>query len=152
MGAVLSPSAWISVMKISNPASSGPPHYAEFGSLLDGVDGVAASVREPDNFAFDAFACSRNEEKSLPGNGWRTLPRTLVPHRGHVEQIFGADEQDPRRWAKQPRSVRRYAMQSGKGPNSNFDPLCQLAPALNGWGFLRRPARRPRPGCANRCD
>src|SRR5215472_2242245 len=23
---------------------------------------------------------------------------------------FGADEQDPRRWAKQPRSVRRYAM------------------------------------------
>src|SRR5262244_1663348 len=132
MGAVLSPSAWISVMKISSPASFWPPaRCPEFGSLLDGVDGVAASVREPHNFAFDAFACCRNEDKSLPGNGWRTLPRTLVPDRGHAEQIFGADEQDPRRWAKRPRSVWPYAMQSGKGPNSNFDPLCQLAPALN---------------------
>ena len=33
-----------------------------------------------------------------------------------------------------------------EGPNSNFDPLCQLAPAVDGWGFFRRPARRPRPG------
>jgi len=24
-----------------------------------------------------------------------------------------------------------------EGPNSNFDPLCQLAPVVNGWGFFR---------------
>jgi hypothetical protein len=22
-----------------------------------------------------------------------------------------------------------------EGPNSNFEPLCQLAPVVNGWGF-----------------
>src|SRR5262249_10479003 len=28
-----------------------------------------------------------------------------------------------------------------EGPNSNFEPLCQLAPVVNGWGFFRRSSR-----------
>ena len=44
-------------------------HDAELRGLLDGVDGVAAGVREPDDLGSDAFAWSRNEEKSVPGNG-----------------------------------------------------------------------------------
>src|SRR5262249_8459262 len=31
-----------------------------------------------------------------------------------------------------------------------FDPLCQLAPAINGWGLFHRPARQATTGCAYR--
>jgi hypothetical protein len=56
-------------MKIKRRRASDRLHDAELGGLLDGVDCVAARVREPDILAPDAFACSRNEEKSVPGNG-----------------------------------------------------------------------------------
>src|SRR5215831_17241976 len=52
---------------------------AEFRGLLYRVDGVAAGIGKPDDLRLEAFACSRNDEKSVPGNGWRTLPSTLPP-------------------------------------------------------------------------
>src|SRR6516165_11998969 len=100
-------------MKINSPASFWPRHDAEFGCLLDGVDGVAASVREPDNFTLTpspAAGTRRSRCREMDG----LCRGPWCPHCGHAEQIFGADKQDPRTWAKQPRSVRPYAMQSGK--------------------------------------
>src|SRR6516165_11814674 len=36
----------------------------------------------------------------------------------------------------------RPALCKGEGPNSYIDPLCQLAPAVNGWGFFRPREKR----------
>src|SRR6266516_3928827 len=51
---------------------------AELGRLLDRIDGIAAGVRQPDDFGLRGLR-SRKEEKSVPGTGWRTSPRTLPP-------------------------------------------------------------------------
>ena len=37
------------------------------------------ALARPMILAFDACACSRKDEKSVPGNGVRTLPSTLPP-------------------------------------------------------------------------
>ena len=37
------------------------------------------ALARPMTLALDACACSRKDEKSWPGNGWRTLPSTLPP-------------------------------------------------------------------------
>src|SRR6516225_5280525 len=78
--AVLSPSAWMSLMKISRPASFWPPStMPNSDACLIELMVSPPALASPMIFAFEAFACSRNDEKSVPGNGWRTLPSTLPP-------------------------------------------------------------------------
>src|SRR6476619_6102984 len=43
----------------------------------------APALASPMILAFDACAFSRNEEKSVAGNGWRTWPSTLPPFLDH---------------------------------------------------------------------
>jgi hypothetical protein len=52
---------------------------AELARLLDRVDGVAAALASPITLAFEACAWSRKDEKSVPGNGVFTAPKTLPP-------------------------------------------------------------------------
>ena len=68
--AVLSPSARISVMKIKRPASFWPPcKMPNSEACLMELMVSPPAFASPMILAPDAFACSRNEEKSVPGNG-----------------------------------------------------------------------------------
>ena len=77
--AVLSPRLWMSVMKASSAAGFivrvMPNSLAALSELLKSVPALAS----PSTCAPEAWACSRNEEKSAAPRGTRTAPRFLPP-------------------------------------------------------------------------
>src|SRR5712691_7041547 len=78
------PSPFTSLANTSRPANFCPlltmPNSAP--CLIELMVSPPALAR-PMIFAFEACACSRNEEKSLVLSGWRTLPSTLPPFAQH---------------------------------------------------------------------
>src|SRR5262249_24016993 len=77
---VCSPSACTSVMKASSAASFWPPRtMPNSDACLIALIVSAPALASPMILAFDACACSSNDEKSVAGNGWRTCPSTLPP-------------------------------------------------------------------------
>src|SRR6185436_3843144 len=74
-----SPRLWMSLTNTSSPARFWvlvkPNSLAALIELMVSPPALAS----PTILAFEACACSRNEEKSLVLSGWRTLPRTLPP-------------------------------------------------------------------------
>src|SRR5262249_47179330 len=77
---VCNPSACTSVMKASSAASFWPRRtMPNSDACLIELVVSAPALASPMIFAFDACACSRNDEKSVAGNGWRTWPSTLPP-------------------------------------------------------------------------
>ena len=52
---------------------------AEFGALLDRVDGVAAGIGEPDDLGLRGLRLQQKRREILLLSGWLTLPSTLPP-------------------------------------------------------------------------
>src|SRR5712692_1943301 len=74
------PSALTSLMNTNSPASFCPPlTMPNSAACLIELMVSAPALASPMILAFDACACSRNDEKSVAGNGWRTWPSTLPP-------------------------------------------------------------------------
>src|SRR3954471_8464675 len=78
--AVCNPSAFTSLENTSRPANFCPPDTMPNSApaLIELMVSPPALAR-PMTFAFEDWACSRNDEKSLVLSGWRTLPTTLPP-------------------------------------------------------------------------
>src|ERR1700729_3634785 len=78
--AVFSPSELTSLMNTNRPANCWPPEVMPNSApcLMELIVSPPALAR-PITLAFDACACSRNDEKSLVFSGWLTLPKTLPP-------------------------------------------------------------------------
>lgn len=78
--ATFRPSELTSLMNIRRPASRWPPLTMPNSAacLIEFVVSPPALAR-PTIFAFEACACSRNDEKSDEFNGCLTLPRILPP-------------------------------------------------------------------------
>ena len=78
--AVCRPSACTSVMKASSAARFWPPlTMPNSDACLIELMVSLPALASPMILARDACACSRNDEKSVPGKGWRTWPSTLPP-------------------------------------------------------------------------
>src|SRR3954468_7625689 len=78
--AVARRSAFTSVANTRRPASFWPPATIpnSEAALIELIVSPPALAR-PTILAFEACACSRNDEKSDVLSGWRTLPSTLPP-------------------------------------------------------------------------
>src|SRR5215470_20121249 len=71
------PRAATSVVYTSRPASFCPPlTMPNSPACLMALTVSPPAFASPMILAFDAFACSRNDEKSLVLSGWCTLPST----------------------------------------------------------------------------
>src|SRR5580704_1577735 len=73
--AVCKPSALTSLENTSKPARLWPPlTMPNSDACLIELMVSPPAFAKPTTLAFEACACSRNEEKSLVLSGWRTLP------------------------------------------------------------------------------
>ena len=102
--AVFSPSASMSLILTSMPASFCPPlTMPNSAACLIALTVSPPALARATIFAFEAWACSRKDEKSLAASGWRTRPTHLAlvgfHHRRGValermtERIVGCDEE-----------------------------------------------------------
>src|SRR5262249_22433808 len=128
----------------SQRSGEGPPRAPPAGHSLfgdarpprrDRAKARPHSGRATDLHGHRLFGASWQSSKEGLKKGIRPRYAAALVGTGPKEQIFGADE--PRTGAKQPRSIRLNAMQSGKGRNSTSSRSANLPRPLMVGAFFR---------------